>query len=529
MSADRVPRLVVEHVSKTFGRRRVLDDVSVTVAPGEIHGIVGQNGSGKSTFVKAISGYHAPDAGAAMHVDGQAVRLPVRPAELLARGVSIVHQDLGLIEEASVVENVRIAIMRGARWSRRIDWRHERAAARAALQRLGYDGAMTTPVRELPPADRARVAIGRAIQAHQPGEGLIIFDESTRALPADALADFYRAVHDLATDGTSVLMIAHRLGEVLEHCDRVTVLRDGRASAEGLATEGLSESALATRMLGHELRHMEVRDRRARDGAGIAVRGLRPRGSSADPIDLDVGAGEVVGISGLPGSGFEAVPYLLAGAQPAEGAVRLGGAEVALASATPASLIARGIALVPENRPRDGLSLEHSVVDNLTLPWMGARGRPWWIGRRWQDEEASRVIAALGVRPPRPDQLVGTFSGGNAQKVLFGKWLIGEPQLMLLHEPTQGVDVQARLDLLGAVHDVAERGAAVLLASTEPEDLVTVCDRVLLFHQGAIRDQIEAPFDVQAIIAATYSTAVKTLPSKEPAHEHDQPAAGSPR
>jgi ribose transport system ATP-binding protein len=514
----KTPRLEVRNISKTYGARTVLSNLNLTVYPGEMHGVVGQNGSGKSTFAKAISGYHAPDKGAEILIDGALMHLPIRPSDLRAAAVSIVHQHLGLIEDSTVVENVRIAAMRGAQWTRRIRWRHEVDAATDALERLGFNGSPRTLVRELPPADRARVAIGRAIQDHTPGRGLIIFDESTRALPADAMDDFYATVRQLLDDGTGVLMIGHNLSEILSHCDRVTILRDGRAVAEGLRTEGLSESDLATLMLGHELHHIDFKrsERHEVQAHVVNVRGLSGAGLSGS-LDLEVGLGEIVGITGLPGSGFEAVPYLLSGAAAGAGIIELAGKRIDLASTSVAKLVGQGIVLVPENRPKDGLGLEHTVIENISLPWLSQRGRPWATGRRWQEDEANKVIETLGVVPPNPRQLVARLSGGNAQKVLLGKWLMGAPKLLLLHEPTQGVDVKARLDLLGAVHRVAGSGTSILVASTEPEDLVTICDRVIFFGDGTITEEISYPFDSAQIVKTIYSTVAKQSVATRPA------------
>ena len=430
-----VPRLEVRHLSKTFGRRKVLDELNLTVGPGEMHGLVGQNGSGKSTFVKALSGYHSPDSGAEVLIDGRPLRLPIHPAELRAVGVSIVHQDLGLIEEASVVENVRIAAMTGRRWSHRINWRREIAAAKSALDRLGYRGSLRAPVRTLTPQDRARVAIGRAIQDHLPGRGLIVFDESTRALPADALEVFYATVRQLLEDGTGVLMIGHHLGEILTHCDRVTVLRDGHPVAEGLPTEGLSESALATQMLGHALKQLDFESSQ-RPEEHPAVRLRRVSGPGVDtPIDLELRADEIVGLTGLPGSGFESVPYLLAGARAGTRTSRVGRRARRSRRCLRWSDGRRGVVLVPENRSKEGLSLEHTVAENISLPWLSQRGRRWLTGRRWQVEESERAIGGLGIVPPNPHQVVGRLSGGNAQKVLLGKWLMGGPSCCCCTSP----------------------------------------------------------------------------------------------
>jgi len=507
------PRLEVRRASKTFAGRTVLREADLKVMPGQMHGIVGQNGSGKSTLAKVIIGYHSPDPGIEIAVDGEDLAMPVRLRDLRAAGVGIVHQDLGLIESGTVIENVRIAALKGSGPWRRVRWSREAEEARVALDRLGFRRDLRTVVKDLAPADRARVAIARAIQEHEPGHGVLIFDESTRALPADALEDFYETVHQLLADGTAVVSIGHRLGEILEHCDLVTVLRDGRVVAEGIPTEGVSEGDLAARMLGHDLVHLSFVEGRRQVGASrIAIEGL-VGGGVERPFDVEVGHGEVLGLTGLPGSGFESVPYLLAGAEPARGTLAIDGHRRDLARSSLRQLVGAGVVLVPENRPLEGLALNHTVVENVSLPWMDRRGKPWATGRRWQLDEVRELIDRLGIVPPDPSELVGKLSGGNQQKVLLGKWLLGDTRLLLLHEPTQAVDVQARQDILRAIHDIAERGASVVIASTEPEDLVTICDRVLHFREGAVSEEIAAPFDAAQIIGATYSTEAKSRPS----------------
>jgi ribose transport system ATP-binding protein len=315
-----------------------------------------------------------------------------------------------------------------------------------------------------------------------------------------------------------VLMIGHRLGEILEHCDRVTVLRDGRCATEGEPTRGVSESELATKMLGHSLTHLQF-DERARRGdeAAVVVHGLAGDGL-AGSVDLALRKGEIVGLSGLPGSGFEAIPYLLGGAQAAHaGTLEVEGKKVDLTRTSLAKIVRNGVVLVPENRARDGLGLTHSITENVSLPWL-ERGRAWATGRDWQVKTTERVIDTLGVVPRDPGHVVGRLSGGNQQKVLLGKWLSGGPKLLLLHEPTQAVDVQARQDLLRAIHDVAEQGTTILLASTEPEDLVTVCDRLLLFRDGVVIDELHEPRDSSEIFSAVYSTLAKEAAGDAPAH-----------
>jgi ribose transport system ATP-binding protein len=491
-------------VSKTFAGRTVLHGVSLVVRPGELHGIVGQNGSGKSTLAKVISGYHAPDPGAALLVDGEPLRLPTRIGDLRRVGVSVVYQDLGLIRSANVVENVRIGTMRGARASGRVNWAREERAARPALERLGYAGSLRASVTKLTPADRARVAIARALQDHHEGKGLILFDESTRALPADALDDFYSTLRQLLAAGTAALLISHRLSEILAHCDTVSALRDGELVVAGRPAADVDESELARSMLGRRLADLELERRAGAGSSQVRVRDLEADGLT-EPLSLELAAGEVVGLTGLPGSGFERVPYLLAGAAQAHaGTVEIDGDELTLARADVPKMMRRGVVLVPEDRLREGLSVGHSVRDNVTLPWLARHGRPWAAGGRWRAAQTQSVIDELGVRPADPSQLLSRLSGGNQQKVLLGKWLAGGPKLLLLHEPTQAVDVAARQDIVRAIHRVAGSGATVLVASSEVADLSLLCNRVLVFREGRLRSVLSDDFDEASILQATY-------------------------
>lgn len=503
-TASGEPRLSLQGASKTFGSRTVLRDVRLTIAPGEIHGVVGQNGSGKSTLAKIISGYHAPDPGANLTVDGRPLPLPVRLADLHTAGVSIVYQDLGLLPHRDVVDNVRVGAMRGSRFLRRVDRREQARLAGASLARLGFTAPLTTALEHLAPADKARVAIARALQERQPGRGLLVFDESTRALPEDALVDFYATVRSLVHEGTSVLIIGHRLSEILEHCDRVSVLRDGECVAEGLATAGLAEPALAAVMLGRELSTLSFPRGSVPAGPGLTVTGLTGPGLR-ESVDLTLAPGEIVGLTGLPGAGHDAVPYLLAGATRASsGALSLDGQHVDLAATGLAELTRHGVVLVPEDRLREGLCGERSVSDNIALPWLDLHGRRWATGSGWQRREAQAVLDDLDVVPRDASLPVARLSGGNQQKVLLGKWLVGRPKVLLLCEPTQAVDVQARHDILEAIHAVARRGTPVLIASSEASDLAVLCDRVLIFRDGALVEQLTGPCNPREVLDTIY-------------------------
>lgn len=502
-----VPRLEVRALSKTFGANRALRDASLAVAPGEIHGLVGENGSGKSTLVKLLSGYHRPDPGGAVLIDGDALALPIAPDEMRRRGLAVVHQDLGLVDHFSVVENMRIGAMRPRRLSRRIRWAQERAATAAAIAALGQTIDLDARVGELTAVQRACVAIGRALQHAAPGRGLVMFDESSRALPRDSLVLFHALVRDVARRGGAVLLVSHSIEEVVSLCDRVTVLRDGRVVGAGLDAATLDAGGLIELMLGRELDARLTRRHRAARPARPAVAQVRGlTGALLQGVDLDVAAGEVVGVTGLIGSGYEELPYLIGGAKPARaGTLTVAGTTLALVRPSPRAFIAAGVALVPERRADDGLALSLSVRENVTLPRIRARGGRLFTGGEWQREEVDRVIGELGVRPAAPELPVAKLSGGNQQKVLLGKWLVGRPRLLALHEPTQGVDVGAQADILAVIERTVAEGCGVLIAGLDATELAGVCDRVLVIREGAItRELVGESVGFDQIVHAVY-------------------------
>ena len=505
-TVTRRPRLSVTGLSKTFASTQALSEVDLVVEPGEIHAVVGHNGSGKSTLVKTLSGYHKPDSGVIV-VDGTTLSLPLRPAVLRDRGVSFVHQDLGLVDHLSVAENMRMTAF--ARRGFHINWRREIDAASATLKRLGSSVHPEAPVRSLGPSERAVVAIARALQAHKSGAGLMILDEATRSLPRGALISFYEMLRSLRAEGTSILMVSHKLDEVFAVADRVTVLRNGRSIATSIPTESISSLQLANLILGAEQQKTsQVKDRSRSapcHAAGFSVTDLAGPGVSG--FTVTVRPGEIVGLTGLPGSGFDDVPYLLAGARRAErGTCRLGGQSIELSSARISTMLSHGLALVPESRAKEGVAATLSVRENLTLPRLKTRGRWAFAGESWQDEEVSEAIRLLDIIPPDPGRLVGLLSGGNQQKVLLGKWLLSDPTVLILHEPAQGIDIGARSKLIDVLANVASGGTSMLIASAEPDDLAEICDRVLIMRDGSVVGELSGVFSSEDIVLSVYGS-----------------------
>ena len=506
-------RLQVAEVSKTFGRSRALRSVHLDVAPGEIHGLIGQNGSGKSTLAKVLTGYHAPDPGGRVLVDGEPLRLPVRPREASARGLAVVHQSLGLVEDLTVVENLRVGRFRANRLTRAIRWPEERREAAAVLERLGHPVPLDVRVRDLSEEDRATVAIARALQDAEPGRGVIVFDESTRSLSRASLEHFYDLLGDVVSTGTSALLISHHMDEVLEATDRVTVLRDGVVVEAGLRTAELTEDDLVRAVMGRSLasasRAVEATGgSRVAEGDAIAVRGLR--GHVVTGLDLDLRPGEVVGVTGLAGSGHDELPYLLTGAGPArQGTLRIGGDEHDLKRWDVGTAIAAGVVLVPEGREHAGLALDLTVADNVLLPRRSLRAAVLPVERRAEAAVVGEWVRRLDVRPPDPAQAVGRLSGGNQQKVLLAKWLATGPRLLVLHEPTQAVDVGARQTITAAVRRAAAAGCAVLVAGTDETELSLLCDRVLVFRDGSPVSQLTGGFTPDDVVGSISSGHVR--------------------
>lgn len=497
------PRLEVRHLSKTFGHNRVLTNAHLTVQPGEIHALVGQNGSGKSTLIKVLAGYHTPDRGAELQIDGHDVRFPIQPGSLASIGISFVHQDLGLVENLSAAENISIGQEWSSRFLRRLDRRREAEVAGALLADLHVEVDPAAPVFALAPEQRACVAIARALRSQVGGTGLIILDEPTRALSTEALRVFYKSLRRAVRGGGSVLVVAHSLQEVMAESDCVTVLRDGKVVGAALPVAELSEAQIARTMVGRhvaEISNVEsiVNDESPR----VTIRGLATRHPGI--LEFDVAAGEIVGLTGPAGGGWEQVPYVLAGSASAlAGAITVDGTTLDTTRPKIGKFLSAGVVLVPERRELQGIASGMSVADNVSLPRMREHGRAWFSGIKWQEREAAQVIDDLDVRPADPKLPVGKLSGGNQQKVLFGKWLLGGPAFMILHEPTQGVDVAARQDLFRAVISAAQTGTSILVVSNDPNELSAICRRVLIVRDGSVTAELVTP-EPDEIVDATY-------------------------
>ncbi len=499
------PRLEVRSLSKTFAGVTVLKDAHLEVRAGEVHALIGQNGSGKSTLIKLISGVYRADHGGEVFVDGKRIGTPVDPARLHDEGLAFVHQDLGLIPDLSVRENVRVGRHSTTRFTGWINKRSDAEAVRESLEFLNLGHiSPETKVGSLRPSERVGVAIARALQERRVGSGVVVFDESSRAIPHEALDDFYDMVGLLTSQGTGVVIVSHNLTEVMQIADRVTALRNGRVVEMGLPTSDLDEAALTKLVLG---RYGELDDfaqsmpSEIRDG-GIELREVR--GGRIRRVSASVKRGEVVGFTGSVDSGLPSLAPLVAGATDGSGTVVVDGTELPLERASIRKALRAGVAFIPQDRHGQGLATDLTVEENVTLPHLRKRGKPWFTGLGWQKSETEAVLKAFEVTPPDRHAVVATFSGGNQQKVLMGKWLLGGPAALVLDDPTQAVDVGARAAVLRATRQAAVDGAAVVLCSSEVDDLAAVCDRVIILEEGKVVNELVRPFTADDVFSAIF-------------------------
>ncbi len=491
------------HFSKTFGGHRALDDVSLEVRKGEVHGLLGQNGCGKSTLIKILAGYHHPDPGAELIVGGRAVPLPLPSGRSQALGISVVHQHLGLIPSLSVVENLELTRLSASR-EMAISWSSKRARAAETFARYGLAIDPALPVGQLAAVERAMVAIVRAVEdlgaSGEERSGVLILDEPTPFLPKRDVQLLFDLVRKIVAEGASVLFVSHDIDEVREITDRATVLRDGRKTGT-VETSACSRQDIIELIVGRKMTESTQAPPLAVSAPPrISIGGLS--GGSVRDFDLSLRAGEVVGITGLLGSGFEQVVYLLYGAMTASsGTLTVDGRSSEIARHVPAASIRDGMVLIPGDRNQNAAIGVLPIEDNVTMPLLGSRLASWNVRRAAMRKLALQLGEAFGVSPNRPHQPLSSLSGGNAQKVVLAKWLQTDPKLILLDEPTQGVDVGARELVFEAIRKATAGGASVVCASSDYEQLAILCNRVLVFADGGVVRTLDGPMVTKDQIA----------------------------
>ncbi|MFC4063531.1 sugar ABC transporter ATP-binding protein [Actinoplanes subglobosus] len=469
----------LENLSKTFGATRALDGAGLELRPGTVHALLGGNGSGKSTAIKILAGAYQADGGT-IHIGAQSWPAAGYDAKAgWSAGLRFVHQDLGLFDELSIAEN--FALDHG--WPRgrggRIKWGELRQRVAQLLAVYGISADPSTVVGRLRPAQRTMLAIARAVQDHDGADRVLILDEPTAALPQHESEILLQAVRRRADQGQTVLIVSHRMQEVLSICDDFTVFRDGRTVANLVAAEP-TEDELISHMTGAPVTVHEPAPARAGDTEPILeVQGLT--GGPLDGVDLTVRAGEIVGVAGLVGSGRTSLLKTVFGEHaPATGTIALSG--VPAAAGIP-NRMAAGVAYLPEDRLGEAALNDLTVRENLSAAVLP---RLWRRGRMAPDTEAENLVSTYRVRTPSADAAFLSLSGGNQQKVVLARWLRRDPRLLLLDEPTQGVDIMSRRDIYAAIRQASARGCAVLVVSSDFVELTELCDRVTVLRRGRI-------------------------------------------
>lgn len=479
--APEPPLLSMSGITKSFPGVRALDGVDLDVQAGEVHCLLGQNGAGKSTLIKVLAGAHQPDTGG-LRWRGEEVTLR-SPIAAMRLGIATIYQELDLVEHLSVAENVHLGheptaagfVVRG---------KTARASTAALLSRLGH--AEIDPARlvgELSAAQQQIVSMARAL-SHD--VRLIVMDEPSAALDPDEVDNLFRIVGDLTTAGVAVVYISHRLEEIRRIGDRVTVLKDGRAVAHGLPAKSTPTREVVALMTGRNVEYV-FPDRPVSPPVAepvLKVQGLSRQGEF-EPLDLEVRPGEIVGLAGLVGSGRSEILETVYGARkPTAGQVTVDGR--ALRPGSVRAAVRAGLGLAPEERKAQALLMLESVTRNVSVSSMSRFSRGGWIDRGAELGAARAATRELSLRPDNPSVPVRTLSGGNQQKAVLARWLLRGCKVLLLDEPTRGVDVGARAELYAVIRRLADEGLAVLLVSSEVPEVLGLADRVLVLREGRV-------------------------------------------
>ena len=474
--------LSLQHLSKTFPGQRALDDVDFEVRGGEVHCLLGQNGSGKSTLIKILAGYHTPDAGARGSFDGEEIDFAHGDAPWRKR-LRFIHQDLGLVPSLNAIDN--LALGRGFHTNRfgGIRWRAEADRAQRALAGFGVQLDVRQPVVRLSASERSMLAIVRALQDLDDEHfTVLILDEPTSSLPQPEVDRLFTAVRSVRDRGAGVVFVTHRLPEVFAIGDRVSVLRDGRCVGSRDVAALTSDELVSMIVVGGLDKASRAQ---SSPGADVVIRVARLAGQSVVDVSFEVHRGEILGIAGLDGSGRDELAGLIFGSRVrTSGEVRVDG--TALPRGDVRKAMAAGVAHVPASRAVEGIIPAFAVRENVSLAHLGPLTRRWRVDRGDEHREVMAWATKLGVRPLEIERPVATLSGGNQQKVVLAKWLRGKPALLVLDEPTQGVDVSAKSQIYGVLAAGAVDGIATIVCSNDAAELVAICDRVLVLRDGRV-------------------------------------------
>jgi len=484
-------------ISKGFPGVQALSAVSIALYPGEIHALVGENGSGKSTLAKVLTGAHQPDSGE-IHFKGEAITLP-HPTAAWKRGVAAIYQEFSLVPSLTVAENISLGHL-PVHASALVDWASMEDHARQVLQQLGIAVDVHAPVQSLSVAEQQLVEIAKAISADS---SLLIMDEPTTALALHETQRLHELIRELARRGRAILYISHRLHEIVALADRVTILKDGRVVASRLRA-GLDLNTVIRLMVGSEIAEHYPKERHATDSPLLEVRDLRTE-RGVRGVSFTLNRGEVLGLGGVVGSGRTAIARALTGVDyVTAGSFILEGR--ALHFRQPADATAVGVALIPENRKADGLFWNFTGLRNVTISRLPAllRGPLMSLGR--EEALGGTFIRRLRIHPAAAWRLVGMLSGGTQQKVMIARWLFAGVKVLVLDEPTQGIDVGAKVEVYRLINSLTAEGVGVILISSDSRELLAMSDRIAIIREGRVARIVPAAeLDEYAIVAAAPS------------------------
>ena len=500
-SVERFPFVQARGIEKSYGGVRALRGVNFDICPGEVHGLVGANGAGKSTFIKLLAGVEIPDGGT-IEIDAQPVKIS-NPEQSTRLGLSFIHQELNLVPHFNTLQNLTLGLPKPKR-AGLIHWPAVRSNVSGLVNRLGIDFSLEIPVSELSVAEQWMVSIGRALIKKA---RLIAMDEPTASLSPNESERLFKIIRELSADGIAILYVSHRLEEILNLCSTIAVFKDGEKVLQR-AVRGMTKSELVQAIVGVEgmARPSNKSHVRFRDRVILQLNELQ-RAPRVRDISLSLLAGEVVGLAGLVGAGRTELANLIFGAdKPDRGTMLLDGCPYRPRS--PHEATAQGVVLVPEERRSQGLILDRSVSFNLNLPFL----KPVRlfslfpvVSTRRSTSRANDLMTQLKIKAETAATPVRQLSGGNQQKVVIGKWLTLAPRVLILDEPSRGVDVGARSEIHRIIRNLAERGAAILVISSDDEELPGLCDRVIVMAEGRIAGELHGgEITREAILRLSY-------------------------
>lgn len=469
--------LEVRGISKSFPGVKALDGVGFSVRKGEVHCLVGENGAGKSTLMKTLAGLHAPDEGQIIF-EGRNVRFKTSN-EAIKKGIILIHQELSLVPELSVAENIFLGQLPLKKFGK-VDWKLLAERTQRIIEQLGCNFTSSDLVGNLSISYQQMVEIGRAL-SHE--ARLIIFDEPTASLTSGEVKNLFKNIQRLKEQGAGIVYITHKMDEIFQISDRITVLRDGRKTGT-VNTEDTDRDKLIKLMIGRELTSLHDDTQKTIGAEVLKIQNLRREPFVRD-VSFNIRAGEVVGLYGLVGAGRSETAEAVFGiSQADEGFIFLEGEEVKVTN--PKMAVGLGLGFVPEDRKLQGLVLGMSCDDNLTLPYLPWMHRFGFLQSKKQAKLFAEYAEKLSISTPSPKQKAGKLSGGNQQKIVIGKWMALNPRLLILDEPTRGIDVGSKTEIHKLIDKMAHDGIAVLVISSEMPEIIAVSDRIIAMREGCV-------------------------------------------